>query len=99
MRQHCAATSRPPDGRAKPGQGVFEILIANVGQSCCDLRRRPWISGALGLASAAPHRRLAQRQPGNRAPAEKLIDALADDAGLMLNLDRRRSLDRSEEHT
>src|ERR1700728_1698335 len=49
--------------------------------------------GSGWFARGAPQRRLAQRDAGDGAPAQELVDPLADHVGGMLKLDRRRALD------
>ena len=52
-------------------------------------------SGAREAAGAVParQRRLSQRQPSHRAPAEEAVDPLQDDIGGVLDFERHRALD------
>ena len=70
-----------------------EFLVFYRGQGFSDLCHRFRVQRAGGRgAFPARQRRLPQRQPADRAPAEEAVDPLQDDVGGMLDLQRRRAL-------
>jgi len=91
--------SRSLDRGAKARQRLLELFVGNfrqIGGNARGLRR---IDCGCFRGRGAAQRGLPQRDPLDRAPAEKAVHPFADDAGKMLNLDRRRSLDAQDQRT
>ena len=72
---------------------VYSLIVGDFRHARSNARRRDGVGLSGGLAQRAAQRRLPQRDALDRAPAEETVDALADDVGEVLDLDRGRPLD------
>src|SRR5215813_15572617 len=88
-----ALRSRLFDGRPQPAERGAQFFVRDFGETGRDARRRFGIAGALRRLLATAKRSLPQPQSPDRLPAEEAVHSLEDDAGEVLDFDRRRSLD------
>src|SRR4051794_24760164 len=93
-RQTVRLRSRSLDRGSKSGKRVAQVLVRDIRQAGRESRHDGRIRTARSLLQVPAHqRRLANLYPANRAPTEKPVHPVEDDAGHVLDLERNRSLD------
>ncbi len=83
----------------EPRQRLAQILVCDLRQIGRDLRGGSGVASRRRFSSRPPKRRLAQRHPPDRPPAEEAVDAFADHVGEVLNFDRCRAFDPQHERS
>src|SRR3974377_921823 len=91
-RQESRPGSRLFDGGPQSGKGIAQLVVPDSAKSGLDARCRLRVRGRPNLGPFAAQWRLPQPERSHCLPAQETIDALQNDVGEMLDLQRRWSL-------
>src|SRR3974377_1016935 len=90
-RQESRPASRLFDGSPQSGKGIAQLVVPDSAKSGLDTRCRLRVRGRLNMGRLATQRRLSQPERSHCLPAQETIDALQNDVGKVLDLQRRWS--------